>query len=52
LNVHTFNKAIKDFGKYPIAENLDDIECKPPEYKPFKEWFKTEVSEGRAVDYE
>jgi hypothetical protein len=52
LNVHSFNEAIKDFGKYPIVENLDDIKCKPPEYKPFKEWFKTAVSEGRTLDYE
>lgn len=52
LNVHTFNKAVKVYGKYPIAENLDDIEYTPPEYKPFKDWFKIAVSEGRAVDYE
>ncbi len=52
LNVHTFNKAVKVYGKYPIAENLDDIEYTPPEYKTYEEWYKTAVSEGRAPDYE
>ncbi|MFX0047907.1 MAG: hypothetical protein ACFE8G_07035, partial [Candidatus Hermodarchaeota archaeon] len=52
LNVHTFTNAVRIYGKYPIAENLDDIEYSPPEYIPYKEWHKEAVSEGKAPDYE
>ncbi|MFW9999052.1 MAG: uroporphyrinogen decarboxylase family protein [Candidatus Hodarchaeota archaeon] len=52
LNVHTFINAVRIYGKYPIAENLADIEYTPPEYEPYDEWYKKEVAEGKTPDYE
>jgi len=52
VNVHTAVQAIKTFGKYPIAENLDDVPFEIPKFEPYQEWLKREIAEGRAVDYE
>jgi len=52
INVHSFVKASKTYGKYPIIENLNDIEFNLPEFKSYEEWYKEEVSKGRAIEYE
>jgi uroporphyrinogen-III decarboxylase len=52
VNVHTAVKALKTFGKYPIAENLDDIPFEVPEFEPYHDWLKREIAEGRVIDYE
>ena len=52
VNVHTFVQAVKTYGKYPIAKNLDDVEFEIPEFIPYEDWYRQEVAEGRAIDYE
>jgi hypothetical protein len=52
INVHSFIKAIKLYGKYPIPENLDDIVFEPPVFEPYHEWLKREISEGKLTPYE
>jgi len=37
-NVHAAVAAVKQFGKYPIAQDLDSIRCDPPRFLPFEEW--------------
>ncbi len=39
-HVHAAVHAIRTYGKYPIAENLDDIKFKMPEFEPFDVWLK------------
>ncbi|MGD9382011.1 MAG: uroporphyrinogen decarboxylase family protein, partial [Candidatus Thorarchaeota archaeon] len=52
-NVHTFIQAVKTYGVYPIAENLDDVELKiPPDFEPYQDWFRKEVAAGRLAEYE
>jgi uroporphyrinogen-III decarboxylase len=51
VNVHTAVQAIKTFGKYPIAENLDNVPFEIPKFEPYHEWLKREIAEGRAIDY-
>jgi uroporphyrinogen-III decarboxylase len=52
INVHSYLEAVRLYGKYPVPENLDEIEFRPPEFEPYQEWFKREVAEGRATPYE
>jgi corrinoid protein of di/trimethylamine methyltransferase len=52
INVHSFVNASKIYGKYPIIENLDEIEFKLPEFKSYEEWYREEASKGRAIEYE
>jgi uroporphyrinogen-III decarboxylase len=51
VNVHTFVQSIKTYGKYPIAEDLDEVDFKIPDFEPFEDWYNREVAEGRAVDF-
>ena len=37
-HIHAAVAAIHTYGKFPIADNLDDIELKIPTKKSFKEW--------------
>ena len=39
-HVHASSQAIKTYGKYPIAKDLDKIEFKMPEFEPFEKWIK------------
>ena len=52
VNVHTYVKSIKLYGKYPIPENLDEIVFEPPELEPYHDWREREIAEGQLVDYE
>jgi uroporphyrinogen-III decarboxylase len=52
INVHSFMEAVRLYGKYPIPENLDDIDFRPPEFEPYKEWLRREIAEGRVTPYE
>ena len=52
INVHSFIKAIKLYGKYPIPENMDDIVFELPEFEPYHDWLKRGIAEGRLVAYE
>jgi uroporphyrinogen-III decarboxylase len=52
INVHSFIKAVKLYGKYPVPENLDEIVFEPPEFEPYHDWLKREIAEGRLADYE
>jgi uroporphyrinogen-III decarboxylase len=38
--VHTAVAALKTFGRYPIAKNLDEIKFEKPVFEPFKQWLK------------
>ena len=40
VNIHTAVKALKELGKYPIAQDLDAIEISPATFTPFEEWIK------------
>ena len=37
-HIHAAVAATHTYGKFPIADNLDEIELKIPTKKPFKEW--------------
>ena len=37
-HIHAAVAATHTYGKYPIADNLDDVEIKIPTKKSFKEW--------------
>ncbi|MFW9805622.1 MAG: uroporphyrinogen decarboxylase family protein [Candidatus Thorarchaeota archaeon] len=52
INVHSYLEAVRLYGKYPIAEDLDEIEFKPPEFEPYEDWLKREIAEGRIEPYE
>jgi len=52
INVHSFMEAVRLYGKYPIPEDLDQIEFRIPEFAPYKEWLKREIAEGRIEPYE
>jgi uroporphyrinogen-III decarboxylase len=52
INVHSFIEAVRLYGKYPIAEDLDKIEFKPPDFEPYEDWLKREIAEGRIEPYE
>jgi uroporphyrinogen decarboxylase len=39
-NVHAAVAAVKQFGKYPIASDLDGLRYSPPEFLPFDEWMR------------
>ncbi len=39
-HVHAAVAAIKTYGRYPIAENLDDVKFEMPEFEPFDVWLK------------
>lgn len=41
-HVHAAVAAIHTYGRYPIADNLDDIEFKLPKRESFQEWEKKE----------
>lgn len=41
-NVHAAVAAVKQFGEYPIASDLDTIRYEPPESLPFGEWVRKE----------
>ena len=45
LNVHSLVAAVHTLGTYPIADDLDAIELKTPEFKPFGEWLKNQPEE-------
>ncbi|MFW9967499.1 MAG: uroporphyrinogen decarboxylase family protein [Candidatus Thorarchaeota archaeon] len=52
VNVHSYMEAVRLYGKYPVPENLDEIDFKPPEFEPYKEWLRREIAEGRITPYE
>lgn len=52
INVHSYLEAVRLYGKYPMPEEMDEIDFRPPEFMPFKDWFAQEVAEGRATPYE
>ncbi len=39
-HIHAAVAAIKTYGRYPIAENLDDVKFEMPEFEPFEVWLK------------
>jgi len=39
-HVHAAIAAVKTYGKYPIAENLDDVKFEMPRFEPFDQWQK------------
>jgi len=39
-HVHTAIAALKTYGRYPIAENLDTVTFEKPVFEPFEEWVK------------
>lgn len=39
-NVHAAVEAVKQFGVYPIADNIDTKPFVKPSFPPFKEWVK------------
>lgn len=41
-HVFTAIYAVKQFGTYPVSEDIDRIEYRPRDFKPFSEWFRTE----------
>lgn len=42
VNVHTAVHAVHTLGRYPIARDLASIPIKPPSFKPFDEWLKSQ----------
>jgi hypothetical protein len=52
INVHSYIEAVRLYGKYPVPEDLEKIEFKPPKFEPYKVWLKREISEGHIEDYE
>lgn len=45
VNIHTLVQAVHILGKYPIAENLDEIKVEPPQFQPFDVWLKGQPEE-------
>ncbi len=39
-HIHAAVAAIKAYGRYPIATNLDDVKFTMPEFEPFEVWLK------------
>ncbi len=37
-HIHAAVAAIRTYGRYPIAENLDDVKFEMPEFEPFGTW--------------
>ena len=44
-HIHAGIAAVHTYGRYPIADNLDDIEFKIPKRESFKEW-KKKLTDG------
>ena len=45
VNIHTAVEAIRTFGTYPIAPDLENVEVKIPQFQPFDEWLKGQPEE-------
>jgi uroporphyrinogen-III decarboxylase len=45
VNIHTAVHAVRTFGRYPIAGDLNAIRLDPPAFKPFDEWLKGQPEE-------
>ncbi len=45
-HIHAGIAAVHTYGRYPIADNLDDIELKIPKRESFKEW-KQKISKNQ-----
>ena len=39
-HLHAATHAVRTYGKYPIAKDLNKIEFKMPEFEPFEKWIK------------
>jgi len=39
-HIHAAIAALKTYGRYPIAEDLNRVEFEMPEFEPFKEWLR------------
>jgi hypothetical protein len=39
-HVHAAVAALKTYGRYPIAEDLDGVEFHVPEFEPFDVWLR------------
>ena len=37
-HIHAAIAALKTYGRYPIAEDLDQVEFEMPRFEPFQEW--------------
>ena len=42
VNVHTAVHAVHSLGRYPIAADLASTPVKPPSFRPFDEWLKSQ----------
>jgi hypothetical protein len=45
VNIHTLVQAVHVLGKYPIAENLDEVVVEPVQFQPFDDWLKGQPEE-------
>ncbi|MFX1265170.1 MAG: uroporphyrinogen decarboxylase family protein [Promethearchaeota archaeon] len=52
INVHSYAEAVRLYGKYPVPEDLDEIEFRAPEFEPYQDWLQREIAEGRVEPYE
>jgi uroporphyrinogen-III decarboxylase len=39
-HVHAAIAAMRTYGRYPIAEDLDQVKFEMPEFEPFEEWLR------------
>ncbi len=41
-NVFTVVESVKQFGSYPISDEIETIPFRPPAFMPFSDWFRRE----------